>query len=88
MVMDTRGPGRKERPGSGPTLAEVLDGLRAVVILLLTALDALLTALLGIRPLSPCLVHLGHVIADEYRAGRHGYVDADVVDDLECEVEP
>ncbi len=80
MVMDTtREPG--SQPGSGPTLAEVLRGLLAVLVLLLTGLDALLTALVGIRPLAPILTRLGHVIADEYRAGRHGYIDADVLDD-------
>jgi hypothetical protein len=59
----------------------------AVLLLILTGIEALLTALIGIRPLSPVLARLGHVVADEYRAGRHGYVDADVADDPESEVE-
>ncbi|WP_344247302.1 hypothetical protein [Actinocorallia libanotica] len=88
MVVHLHEPGRRQRPGSGHDEPTVYDGLRAVLLLLLTGIDALLTALIGIRPLAPALSRLGHVIADEYRAGRHGYVDAEVVDDPECEVEP
>ena len=88
MVMDSTrrtAKGRAPQPDR-PTVAEALRGMWAVLLLILTGIEALFTALIGIRPISPVLVQLGHVMADEYRAGRHGYVD--VSDDPESEVEP
>jgi hypothetical protein len=85
MAMDTtRPPGRDSQPGSGHDgrgLGEVLRGCWSVLVLVLTALDALLTALVGIGPLTPKLRELRHVIADQYRAGACGVRDAVVVDD-------
>lgn len=88
VMVSTRrtGKGHASRPDR-PTVAEALLGMWAVLLLILTGIEALLTALIGIRPLSPVVARLGHVLADEYRAGRHGYVDADVTDDPESEVE-
>lgn len=68
----------KERTGSGRG-PSVLRGLLGVVVLFLTALDALVTAVLGWAPLTPKLREIRQVIADEYRAASHGAVDADVI---------
>ena len=57
----------------------VLRGLLAVLLLLCNALASLVSALLGIAP--GTARKIGHAIADEYRAGRAGAVDADVIDD-------
>lgn len=69
----------------GPSLwgrfGPVLRGLLAVLALVATAMDALVTALLGTAPLTPRLRRAGRVLADEYRAGHAGAVDAEVVDD-------
>ena len=77
-------PGRQQerRPGADPgeRLEAVLRGCWAVLVLFLTAVDELVTALLGIRPLTPLLRKAGHVVADEYRAGQHGWIDAEVID--------
>ncbi|MEU9019978.1 hypothetical protein [Actinomadura sp. NPDC048394] len=71
----------------GPSFWErfgpVARGVLAVLSLLATALDALVTALLGTAPLAPRLCRAGRVLADEYRAGRAGAVDAEVIDDNE-----
>lgn len=82
MTMSTtRRPGRGDaRPGLGERLEEALRGLWAVIVLVLTGVDALVTAVIGIRPLTPVLSRIGHVIADEYRAGANEWIDADVVD--------
>lgn len=57
----------------------VVRGLWAVVRLLLSAVAALSSAVTGFPPGRARA--LGHVIADEYRAGRAGAIDADVVED-------
>lgn len=62
-----------------PRGRSVLRGLLGVVVLFLTALDALVTAVLGWAPLTPKLREIRQVIADEYRAASHGAVDADVI---------
>jgi len=59
----------------------VLRGLLAVAVMLLTALDEVVTALLGMPALTPRLRYWSRVIADEYRIGAAGAVDADVIDD-------
>ena len=72
----------EERRGArelGERWESTLRGCWAVLILVLTAIDALVTATLGIHPRPPVLSHLGHVIADEYRAGANEWIDADVV---------
>ncbi|MFI0367568.1 hypothetical protein ACH35V_06785 [Actinomadura sp. 1N219] len=57
----------------------VLRGAWAVARLLAGALAALLSAALGTPPASG--TRLGHLIADEYRAGRAGAINAEVIDD-------
>lgn len=64
-----------------PDWREVLRGCWAVALLLLTALDALITAVLGIRPLAPLAARLGRALADEYRAGTHDWINAEVIED-------
>jgi hypothetical protein len=59
----------------------VLRGLLAVAVLLLTAVDELVTAAIGIRPLTPVLRETWQVITDEYRAGAIGAIDADLVEE-------
>ena len=79
-------PTRPHTPGGDPTRARVLETLCAVlrggwavVRLLAGALAALAGAALGTPP--ACATRLGHLIADEYRAGRAGAIDAEVIDD-------
>lgn len=60
-------------------LLMVARGLWAVLLLLLSAIAALSSAVVGFPPGRARA--LGHVIADEYRAGRAGAVDATVVED-------
>jgi hypothetical protein len=47
-------------------------GLTAVARLLLTALDALITAAVGIPPIAWCARQAGAVIQETYRIGRFG----------------
>lgn len=56
----------------------VRRGVTAVAFLLLGALDALLTARLGIPRLAWLSRKVGREIADEYRRGYHDAVDAEV----------
>lgn len=67
-------------------------GLTAVARLLLAALDALVTAAIGIPPIAWCARRLGGAIRDQYRLGRFGepstrtdlavvVVDAEVLDE-------
>jgi hypothetical protein len=66
------------RDRAGP----VLRGLWAVLVLMLTAVDELVTALIGLAPLTPRLRELAQVIANEYRTGAAGVVSTDVFDDV------
>ncbi len=59
----------------------ILRGLAAVAALVATAADALVTALIGIPPVTWVLRRISRAIGEEYRRGYHGAVDADVVDD-------
>lgn len=52
------------------TLRDILRGLLAVLVLFLTAIDDLVTAVLGTGPVVPRARRLAWVIAGEYRAGR------------------
>ncbi|MFB4307024.1 hypothetical protein [Actinomadura sp. GTD37] len=61
-------------------------GLLAVAVLLLTALDEVATALLGLPALTPRLRRWWGAIADEYRAGAMGVFDAEVIEDENEEV--
>ena len=60
-------------------LCAVLRGVWAVLRLLAGALAALVGAAVGAPPAGAA--RLGHVLADEYRAGRAGAIDAEVIDD-------
>jgi hypothetical protein len=60
-------------------LLMVARGLWAVLLLLLSAAASLCSAIANI-PAGRARA-LGHVIADEYRAGRAGAIDAIVVED-------
>ncbi|MEU9832728.1 hypothetical protein AB0D67_14490 [Streptosporangium sp. NPDC048047] len=61
-------------------LRGAVRGALAVLMLLLTAADAWLTALLGLPPITPVLRRLAVVIADEWRTAAAGAIDADVID--------
>jgi hypothetical protein len=67
-------------------------GLAAFARLLLTALDALITAAVGIPPIAWCARRLGGAIRAQYRLGRFGepstrtdlavvVVDAEILDE-------
>lgn len=67
-------------------------GIRAVLALFLGAVDALVSAVLGIPPIRWCAAHLAEVIRAEYWRGRFGppsdhtdlepvVVDAEIVDE-------
>lgn len=72
-----------QSPGPDDRVGPILRGVLAVLLLIVTALDALLTALLGTAPLAPKARRLGRAVADEYRAAAAGAVDAEVIDDEE-----
>jgi hypothetical protein len=67
------------------TLLGVLRGLLGLALLLAGALDALVTACLGIRPVGPQLLELRDAIADRYRLARAGAHDIEVIDDQDGE---
>ncbi|MER5419894.1 hypothetical protein [Streptosporangium roseum] len=69
-------------------LHAAVRGALAVLVLLVTAADAWLTALLGLPPITPVLHRLTGVIADAWRSGAAGAIDAEVIDDPEQEVWP
>lgn len=62
-------------------LRSILRGLAAVAALAATAADALVTAVIGIPPVTWALRRICRAIGEEYRRGYHGAVDADVVED-------
>ncbi|MFI6818705.1 hypothetical protein ACIBG7_40345 [Nonomuraea sp. NPDC050328] len=62
--------------------------LLAVLVLLVTALDAWLTALIGIRPLIPAACRGLTLLAREARAWADGIPEADIVTDPDREVRP
>jgi len=80
---------RSPAPSWWRVLAGVARGLVAVVVLVVTAVDALVTAVIGTAPVLPRLGRavrwLGREIAretgDAFRGGRAGVVDAEVIDD-------
>jgi hypothetical protein len=67
-------------PPRWPRLRAFLRGVWAVLVLFVTAADALFTALVGIAPLAPKFRQIGLVIAEQYRVGCSGAVDADVIE--------
>lgn len=62
-------------------LARVLRGLLAVVALLGGALDALITAAVGIPRLAWITTHLARMVASEYRRGYHNAIDVEILTD-------
>jgi len=58
----------------------VLRGLRAVLVLVLTAADALVTAVIGIPPITLALRRIRRAIGDEYSRGYYDAVEAEVID--------
>ncbi|WP_242884090.1 hypothetical protein [Actinomadura litoris] len=68
-------------PGMWERLGPLLRGVWAVLVLLATALDALVTAFVGTAPLTPRMRRVGQVLGDEFRAGQAGAVDAEVIED-------
>ncbi|GLZ05282.1 hypothetical protein Acsp03_27480 [Actinomadura sp. NBRC 104412] len=81
MALATSRPPVGDRSGRGPGAwaLGVLRGLLAVGCLLARAVAALLGAALAVPP--DLWTRIGHAIADEYRAGRVGAIDAEVLDD-------
>jgi hypothetical protein len=56
-------------------------GLLAVLVMLLTALDEVATALLHLPALTPRLRRWWRILAEEYRRGSMGVIDAEIIDD-------
>ncbi len=50
----------------------VLRGLVAVLVLLISAVDALVTAAVGLPPIAWCVRRFAAVVRDAYRLGRFG----------------
>jgi hypothetical protein len=59
----------------------VARGLLVVAVFLLGALDALITARLGIPRLAWLGRKLARAIADEYRRGYHNAVDVEIIEE-------
>jgi hypothetical protein len=59
----------------------VRRGVAAVVALVLTAVDALVTARLGLPRLAWMGRRVGRELAEEYRRGYHDARDAEVIDE-------
>lgn len=79
-------------PPGGSTwrrLAAVARGVLAVAVLLASAVDDMVTAVLGVAPVLPRIGRgvrrlarpLGREIGDAFRGGRDGVVDAEVIED-------
>lgn len=78
-------------PNASRNPRRVLSGLRvvlALLVLLVTALDAWLTAMLGTRPLIPAVYRALALFAREARAWADGIPEADLIDDPDREVRP
>lgn len=69
-----------KRRARGNTARAVARGLIAVLLLVLTGVDALATALVGLPPLAWIGRKLGRELADEYRRGYHDAQDAEVIE--------
>jgi hypothetical protein len=63
----------------------VLRGVLAVLLLLALIADELVTAVLRLPPLAPHARRFAAELADEYRRGRAGAVDAHVIEDQDQE---
>lgn len=62
--------------------------LAALLVLLITALDEWLTAVLGIRPLIPAAHQALALLVRECRDWADGVTDAEIVSDPDTEVRP
>lgn len=82
----TATPRARQRAGARERLRTVLRVVWCLLALLVTAADAWLTALLGVRPLLPTLRRLAVVVAEECRSCADGAIDAEVIEDTEGEV--
>lgn len=61
----------------------VARGLAGLAAFALGAADALITARLGIPRLACLLCRAGRAIADEYRRGKNGAIDAEIIEENE-----
>ncbi|MEU8035729.1 hypothetical protein [Streptosporangium sp. NPDC049078] len=64
----------------------VWAGIRAVARLFLTAVDDLLAAVAGTRPLRYNIADVAQVVGDAYRTGKHHVHEGDVIDGQEDEL--
>src|SRR5262249_46634966 len=85
MTMTGYQPPNDPRPPAGPviadTLAGIFRGVWAVICLITSAADALVSAVLGTPRMAPIGHRLGREIADEYRRGFHDAIDVTDPDD-------
>jgi hypothetical protein len=58
----------------------VLRGLAAVLVLVLTAVDALVTAVIGIPPITLAWRQVRRAVGDVYRTGYYDAVEAEVIE--------
>lgn len=82
-VCITATPRARPRAGARERLRAGLRVTWCLLGLLATAVDAWLTALLGLAPFIPRLRRLAAVVADECRTCAAGAIDADVIEDTE-----
>ena len=85
-VRVTSSAGPRQRLGLRESLRAGVRVAVAVLVLLATATDAWLTALLGLPPLIPALRHLTRMLADELRRRAAGAIDAEIINDPERKV--
>ena len=78
--------GTEETPRALAPVLAVLRGVWAVARVLGGALAALVSAAVGTPP--AWLARLGRQLADEYRAGRVGAIDAEIVHDPHDHIPP
>ncbi|MCP2343387.1 hypothetical protein [Actinomadura rupiterrae] len=78
LTATARPAGPSARPAWWTRLAGVARGCWRVLVLCWAALCALVSAAVGTPP-GVCS-RLGHVLADEYRAGRAGAIDAETTE--------
>ena len=78
----TMHPYTKQRARGGRARATA-RGLAAAVLLVLGAIDALVTARFGLPRLAWMSRRVGRGLADEYRRGYHDACDAEVIEENE-----
>jgi hypothetical protein len=57
----------------------VMRGLVAVAVLIITAADALMTAVIGVPPITWTWRRVRTVLSDEYRRGYYDAIEAEVI---------